>query len=254
MKDFSLSRMRGIKSEGLERLRSLTTRLPARTRPLHSLERNPSGISIIAEVKKSSPSAGAIRTVDASEQAHRYIAGGATALSVLTDDAFFGGSFDDLAEVCTAADVPVLCKEFIYFKEQIDCAYAHGADMALLIARTLSVEELGELYRHTMSLGMLPIMEVHHMEELENVLALRPSFIMVNSRNLETLAIGRTTAAITLSAIPEGITTIYASGIETRFDIGPLHHGFGVSYFLVGTALMRAQDPSASIRELCNVH
>ncbi len=146
----------------------------------------------------------------------------------------------------------MLCKEFVYFPEQVECACRAGADMVLLIARALTDSELGALYGRIEFLGMLPLVEVHRAEELARTRSLGCSVIMVNSRDLESLKIDRDEAARTLEATPTWITKILASGIESRTDI-EFFRGAGAETFLVGSALMRSTAPGEKIRELCDV-
>ena len=251
---FSLKGMEALKREELPALRRSLKELPARTRPRRRLEPGIGRIGVIAEIKKGSPSAGPIRAADPAAQARLYAAGGARALSVLTDGNFFSGSFEDLRHAAAACDLPVLCKEFVFFEEQIEAADLNGADMVLLIARTLSPERLAELYRFTLDRGLLPLVEVHGREELPPVLDLDPGFLLVNTRNLETLVLDRPLALETLKALTEGIEPVCASGIGTSGDIREIRSAAKVNLFLIGTSLMRAGDPQAMIKELCHVH
>jgi len=147
MKDaFDLDAMREIKRGELPEIRSLLGRRIPRERPVIPFRCAPrEDNGIIAEIKRSSPTRGDIRRVSPADQADLYISGGACALSVLTDSVFFGGSWRDLYSVALGSTVPVLCKEFIYYREQVDLAWCLGADMVLLIARVLSREELADL-------------------------------------------------------------------------------------------------------------
>jgi indole-3-glycerol phosphate synthase len=234
-----------------KRLRSLGDR----SRPYHPLlPPADGGTGIIAEVKKASPSHGAIAEVSSAVQAARYAQGGAAAVSVLVDRCFFGGSCDDLQETAAAVEVPVLCKEFIFFREQLDLAWMLGADMALLIARMLSDEELSGLFAHAKHLGLEPLVEIHETGELARVLRLGPSLVMANSRDLSTLELRPERAIAALQAVPEGVVTIYASGISSSKDIRAVRGRTGTRLFLVGTSIMQKGDPSSFIRELSDVH
>ncbi len=249
---FELSRMREIKESELGEVRARIGRISGRRRAVFRLSAD-NGSGVIAEIKKASPSEGSIRAVSVADRALRYLDGGAVAVSVLTDSKFFGGSYDDLADVAAAVTAPVLCKEFIYFKEQLDLAYLCGADLALLIARALDAKRLEELYRYALDLGMVPIVEAHHCDELPAVLALKPEFVMVNMRNLATLAIDTDTGFETLKSLPAGIVPICASGIESARDVSRIAAETGARMFLVGTALMRSDDPARMIRGMSDV-
>ncbi|TAL34467.1 MAG: indole-3-glycerol-phosphate synthase [Spirochaetes bacterium] len=249
---FSLDAMRARKLAELPALKKRLREAPARTRRLHGFAPAPGAVTVIAELKQASPSAGKIRTVEPVAQARAYERGGAGALSVLTDGSFFGGSYDDLEAVCASADLPVLCKEFVYFPEQVECAYRAGADMVLLIARALGARELRDLYARVAVTGMIPLVEIHESGELVKVLPLQAPLLMVNSRNLETLAIDRAAAARTLGEIPRNVGKIAASGIESRADMEPFLE-MGARGFLVGSALMKSADPASMIRELRDV-
>jgi indole-3-glycerol phosphate synthase len=249
---FDLRSMRAHKLAEIPTLRDRLRRLPARTRRMHEFAPAAGRVNIIAEVKKSSPSAGLIRNVDPASQAEAYLRGGACALSVLTDGSFFGGSFDDLEAVCAVTDLPVLCKEFVYFPEQVECAHRAGADMVLLIARALTDDEMRTLYAMIAVTGMLPLVEVHRAEELMRLHALDCTVVMVNTRDLGTLMIDRDEAARTLESAPPGMVKILASGIESRADI-EFFRGAGAETFLVGSTLMKSGEPDKKIRELCDV-
>ncbi len=252
---YSLAGMRDLKRSELPEIRKMISAAPDRTRPVFGFpEPAGSAMKIIAEVKKSSPSRGGISGVKPEEQAALYAEGGAAAISVLTDGNFFSGSWDDLAGVSGSAALPVLCKEFVYFEEQIDLAYLRGADMVLLIARALEHNELERLYTHAKKSGLTPLVEIHNPPELPLVLELGPEQIMVNMRNLETLRIDYITGFRTLGLLPEHVTGICASGIAARDDIITVHEKTGTRCFLVGTSLMEAADPREKLKELCNVY
>jgi indole-3-glycerol phosphate synthase len=252
-RQFNLRDMESLKKEECTGLRNLIARGIVRERPLHHISRRSDCNGIIAEIKPASPLAGEIKRVDPSAQAHRYMRGGACAVSVLTDMYFFGGEWSNLYSAAMAIDVPVLCKEFIFFREQIDVAWALGADMVLLIARAVSRERLQELFSYVSIRGMLPMVEVHHPDELDEVLALQPSHVLVNSRNLDTLAIDNVTAQKTVSLLPKDVIAVWASGIESAEDVKRIKNETGANFFLVGSALMKSDDPEAFLKELRNV-
>ncbi len=250
---FNLSHMPALKRRELADIRQRLRAVPPRSRTFEGASALAGKTGIIAEVKRSSPSVGAIAGGDAASIASRYERAGALAVSVLTDRTYFGGSWDDLAAAAGAVKTPVLCKEFIRFPEQIDLAAALGADLVLLIARMLSRRDLASLYRHALDAGIAPLVEVHDRRELDGALALSPQVLMVNTRDLVTLRMERETAFATLCAVPDGITRVCASGIESADDVRRAREHTGARVFLVGTALMRAADPEKLIGEMDRV-
>ncbi len=223
-----------------------------RKRPVYSL-RCDSSCNIIAEIKKASPTYGILKKVDPGIQAALYQDAGAKAVSVLTDNSYFGGSFDDLHTVTQTVTLPVLCKEFICCKEQIDLAYTLGADIILLIATMLSTHELEQLYAYTLKKGLLPLIEVHTLTELERVLHLQPEYLMVNVRNLSTLELEYDIAIATLQEIPHPVKKICASGIDSPDTLQRIKEHTGTTTFLVGTALMKSDNPCKLLKELSHV-
>ncbi|HXK64799.1 MAG TPA: indole-3-glycerol-phosphate synthase [Spirochaetota bacterium] len=249
---FSLAMMKRKKLQQRADVINLLQKFPKRNRPIFPLVCD-SSINIIAEVKKASPSAGTIKDVDPATQATLYQKAGAKAVSVLADSYYFNGSFDDVYHVADAVRLPVLCKEFICYPEQIDVAYSAGADMILLIASLLSSDELHYLFTYTTSKGLLPLIEVHTISELDSVLTLQPDYIMVNIRNLNTLELEYDIAIATLKSIPDNIQTICASGINNPETLQRIKEQTGTTTFLVGTALMKANDPQKLLQELSHV-
>jgi indole-3-glycerol phosphate synthase len=250
---FILSHMPALKRRELAEVRARLRAAPPRARALKGASVLAGKPGIIAEVKRSSPSAGAIADGNAASIASRYERAGALAVSVLTDRTHFGGSWDDLAAAAGVVRSPVLCKEFIRFPEQIDLAAALGADIVLLIARMLSRRDLASLYRHALSVGIAPLVEVHERGELDGALALSAEVLMVNTRDLGTLRMERETAFATLRAVPDGVTRVCASGIESADDVRRAREHTGARVFLVGTTLMRAADPERLIGEMDRV-
>lgn len=249
---FSLDHIKQKKYEDRGLVTEIVTHYKERKRPIHTFNWNGT-TSIIAEVKKASPSKGIIKKVDPVQQAILYQQAGAKAISVLTDRHYFGGSFEDLYHVANAVITPILCKEFFCYKEQIDAAYILGADMILCIDAMLTTEELYEMYNYTLSKGLLPLVEVHTVTQLENVLQLNPKIIMVNMRNLKNLSIDYTTGIETLKSIPHTITKICASSIDNPQLVHHIKEQTGTNIFLVGTALMQSEKPEHLLQELCNV-
>jgi indole-3-glycerol phosphate synthase len=245
--------MRAIKERELPEVHRLLERCIGRQRARYAFPPESLESGIISEIKKASPSEGGINDVPPAAQATRYGRGGACALSVLTDGNFFGGSWADLWSVADATDLPLLCKEFIYFEEQIDLADCLGADMVLLIARALEPERLRALYGRALRLGLVPLVEVHSADELPDVLELGPRCILVNSRNLETLAIDDEAAARAFEKIPEGVRGVWASGIGSAEDVAAVRDRTGARFFLVGTSLMKSKDPEKVLKEMGRV-
>ncbi len=213
--------------------------------------RDSSRVPVIAEIKRISPSEGALKTgVDVPDQARSYEAGGAAALSVLTDETFFGGRLQDLTTAREAVSVPVLRKDFILDRVQLYESRAAGADAVLLIAAALKPILLKELFLEARELGMASVVEVHHESELDAVLKLQPQIVGINNRDLTTLNVDLETSIRLRPLIPEGIVAIGESGIKSPEDVKRLLHA-GLDAFLVGTALMRSPDPEAALRDLC---
>ena len=255
MKKFVLSEMKKIKERELPEAKNIIAEKGSRHKKHYSIQdKLTSPVNIIAEIKKSSPSAGIINeAVAPSAQANHYMSAGAAAVSVLTEKNYFNGSILDIEKAGSGINIPVLCKDFIYFEEQIKAAYLCGADMILLIARALEDNELKRLYRICLETGITPLIEVHHSSELENVIPLNPELILVNMRNLETLEMDYSTGIGTLLKIPPEIKTISASGINTAEDIKRIKNKTGTDTFLIGTSLMKQPDPGLFIQELKNV-
>ncbi len=250
---YSLSNMKELKSRELPGLRNLLARCIMREKDYFCAHNILEKSGIIAEIKFASPSKGQIQNVDVAEQACKYHRGGACAISIITDGNFFGGCWSALYRVAKEISLPILCKEFIFFEEQIDVAWMLGADLVLLIARALEKSRLKELYEYAIRRALVPLVEVHHPDELDAVLALHPSHVLVNARNLETLHMEADVAFSTWSMIPEEHTKIWASGIESRDDMKKIKEATGARLYLVGTALMRSEQPEQFLKELRDV-
>lgn len=193
-------------------------------------------INIIAEIKESSPSAGLIRKINLDEIVPIYKKY-ASAISVLTDEKFFSGSFERLKNVCDMVDMPVLCKDFIIDKIQIDKAYSCGADVVLLIVRILGYDKLKALYEYTKELGMDAIVEIHNIDEAEMAKELHCDIVGVNSRDLDTLDISLDRALSILKMLDKSVLKIAESGIRTKDDIEYLK-GY-CNGFLIGEHLLK---------------
>ena len=206
--------------------------------------------AVIAELKKASPSKGLLREdFDPGAIARDYAAGGAAALSVLTDEAFFQGADHHLAEARSAAGLPVLRKDFVIDPYQVYEARALGADCILLIVAALGDAQLNDLAGLAVHLGMDVLVEVHDAADLERAAHLEPLPLGINNRDLRTFETTLDTTLALIERIPAGRTVITESGIHTRADVARLRAA-GVHGFLVGEAFMRAARPGGKLREL----
>ncbi len=211
-----------------------------------------SKLSVIAEVKRSSPSKGALAKIsDPAELALRYQAGGATAVSVLTEGRKFGGSLADLDAVRSAINIPILRKDFMVDDYQIFESRAHGADIVLLIVAALSDLQLSEFYAIAKSLGMQVLVETHTSEEVERALLLDPEIIGVNARDLTTLKIDLGAFDKLAKAIPAGKIKVAESGISSVAEVISYRNS-GAEAILVGEALVKDGDPAQMIQNFIN--
>ena len=210
-------------------------------------------VRLIAEVKGSSPAAGTIRAeFDPAAIARAYVAAGAAAVSVLTDERFFRGADDHLVRVRAAVGAPVLRKDFTLDAYQVYEARALGADAVLLIAAILDRAALAELASLAGDLGMAALVEAHTAPEVQTALAVRAALVGINNRNLDTLETSLDVARRLRPLVPPGVTVVAESGIDERRDVEEMAR-LGVHAVLVGTALMRSADPGARVRELLGV-
>ena len=203
----------------------------------------PGALRLIAEFKRQSPSAGAIRpgaTVEEVVQA--YAAAGAACLSILTDGPGFGGSLVDLETARIAVPLPVLRKEFIVDSYQVVEARAHGADAVLLIAECLDDCHLRSLYREILDLGMTPLVELHDEENLPRVLDLGATLVGINNRNLATMTTDLDHVLRLRARVPDDVVLVAESGIKTRGHVERLAAA-GIDAMLVGESLLREPDP-----------
>jgi len=235
-----------IVAEARERVAALRSR----ERELARAAADADGVALIAEVKRASPSAGAIATdADPASQARAYGAAGASVVSVLTEPAHFGGSLDDLRAVRAAVDPPLLRKDFLVDADQVLEARAAGADTALLIAAGVDDEALGALLVAARDLGMEPLVESHTDGDLDRVLATDARIVGVNARDLESLDVDVAAALERMRRIPSDRIAVFESGIRSRDDVTRAIDA-GASAILVGETLMRAGDPAAAARVL----
>jgi indole-3-glycerol phosphate synthase len=227
----------------------VTASAPAPTRSLHAALTQ-SGIAVIAEFKRRSPSAGILREgAKVDEIVRAYERGGASALSVLTEESSFGGSLEDLRVARQLCELPVLRKDFIVDEYQLIEARMAGADAVLLIVAALEAVTLARLHDAAQGLGLEVLVEVHDHDELDRALGVGARLIGVNNRDLRDFSVdvGRTT--LLRGAIPDGIAVVSESGIAEAGQLRSLEQE-GVDAVLVGESLMRAGDPQRALREL----
>ncbi len=208
------------------------------------------GLTLIAEFKRSSPSAGEIRPgAGVREIVEAYARGGAAAISVLTEERRFGGSLDDLREARSATPLPILRKDFIVDPYQIWEAALAGADAVLLIVAALSDHDLDLLYREAQELDLDCLVEVHDEEELDRALESGAEVVGINNRNLKTFEVDLESTNELCADVPAGKTVVSESGYERRDQLEELER-IGVDAVLIGETLMRSGDPEAMVREL----
>jgi len=211
-------------------------------------------VTVIAEIKRRSPSAGRLAgpDTDVAVLAGALATGGAAALSVLTEELHFGGSLEDLARVAAAVRVPVLRKDFLLDPAQLYEARAAGASAVLLIARVLEPARLDALVRLAAELGMASLVEVHAEAELAAAVAARPAAVGVNARDLDTLAMDPRTVERLLPAVPASAVAVAESGLATRADVARVA-ARGADAVLVGSAISGAADPAAALATLIGI-
>jgi indole-3-glycerol phosphate synthase len=220
----------------------------ARGRFRQALSRPP--MRVIAEFKRRSPSAGALRErADVQEIVRAYERGGASALSVLTEGPHFGGSLEDLRLARAASKLPVLCKDFIVDPYQLREAHAAGADAVLLIVAALQRAELGELHERARGMGLDVLVEVHDEQELEVALELGAEVIGINNRDLRDFSVDVERTSRLAARVPDNITLVSESGIARAQQLRDLS-AEGVHAVLIGESLMRAPDPEGALRAL----
>ncbi len=219
-------------------------------RPFAAALRGGPGLSIIAEHKRRSPSAGLIRDdLGLEDVVSAYERGGARALSILTERVGFGGTLEDLDRARRASVLPILRKDFIVDPYQVTEAYFGGADAILLIVAALHPEVLGELHAQATALGLGVLVEVHDAAELEIAARLAPEVIGINNRDLTTLRVDTERTFELLAGVPAGTVTVSESGWRTADELVRLRRA-GVDAVLIGEALMRSPDIEAACRTL----
>ena len=233
----------------LEQLQKDLEQAPAPRDFLAALTSN-AGVSLIAEVKRASPSKGLIREdFEAVKIATEYEANGASCISVLTDEHFFQGHLDYLRSVRSAVQIPVLRKDFILDPYQVFEARVAGADAVLLIAECLNETTLCQLHDQIVELGMTPLVELYEEENLQAVLKSGAKLIGVNNRDLRTFEVDLNHTVRMKEKLPKDRTIVGESGIFTAEDVALLA-GAGVDAMLVGESLMRAPDIGQAVRDL----
>jgi len=249
----------GVRAD-LERRQALVTLDALKERAAHrpagrdgfSALRRDDGVTVIAEVKRSSPSKGALAAIDdPAALAADYESGGAAMISVLTEERRFGGTLADLDAVRAAVDIPVLRKDFIVSSYQLWEARAHGADLALLIVAALEQPALVSLIERAVTIGLTPLVEVHDAEEVSRALDAGARVIGVNARDLRTLEVDRSTFGRLAPGIPDNLVKVAESGVRGPHDLIEYARA-GADAVLVGESLVTGRDPRAAVHELVN--
>lgn len=202
-----------------------------------AFQREDRATRLMLEIKPSSPSLGVLQAAPDIEALATIYAQAGVAISVLTDQKYFGGSLENLTQVQKICNLPVLCKDFIVDPYQVYEARLAGASAVLLIVKSLTDLELSELTTLIRSLGMTPLIEIQNEEELQRSLAVEPTILLINNRNLQTLDMDMTTTKRLAPLTPAGILKVSASGIEKRTDINALQPY--CDGFLIGSSLMK---------------
>jgi indole-3-glycerol phosphate synthase len=238
----------------LDELKEMSLRAPQALDGVGALRPGGAGqqrpVTVIAEVKRSSPSKGMLAAIgDPAGLARDYEVGGASVISVLTEKRRFGGSITDLVDVRAAVDVPVLRKDFIVTPYQIWEARAHGADLVLLIVAALEQPTLVSLVERVHSLGMTALVECHEAGEIDRAVDAGARVIGVNARDLRTLEVDRSTFARVVDRIPDSIVKVAESGIRGPHDVLEYARA-GADAVLVGESLVTGGDPRAAVADL----
>jgi len=238
----------------MDELAELNQALPKPPSFLKALKRPDGQLAVIAEIKRRSPSAGAIKeNVSALDQAHRYRAAGASALSILTDEKFFGGTLADLTAVTkdfakTPPALPCLRKDFMVHPIQVHQARSAGASAILIIVRALSDPEIESLHHAATAAGLDVLFEIHNFEELTRATQHKAKIIGVNNRDLAVFKTDLSLSEQLMPHFPKGVIAVSESGITTPADARRVRRA-GAHAVLVGEALMRADDPATLIRD-----
>jgi indole-3-glycerol phosphate synthase len=232
----------------LDQLKEMAGRAPSPKDPMAALKGE--DVAVIAEVKRASPSKGAMAAIaDPAALAIDYEAGGASVISVLTESRRFAGSLADLTSVKAAVSVPVLRKDFVVTSYQLWEARAHGADMVLLIVAALEQNALVSLVERACSIGLVPLVEVHTEDEVERAVAAGATVIGINARDLGTLEVDRGTFARLAPHVPDGVVKIAESGVRGPHDL-LAYAAAGADAVLVGESLVTGKDPRSAVADL----
>jgi indole-3-glycerol phosphate synthase len=245
-----LAEILATKASEVEALRGRTFPVGPPRRPL-SLAREPGApLRLITEIKRRSPSAGALSVVlGVGERAAAYERAGASMLSVLCDERYFDGAFEHLAEARAACSLPLLCKEFVIDESQLDAARSFGADAVLLIVRCLSSERVTALVHAARERELEPFVEVATDEEVDIALDAGATLIGVNVRDLDTLGLDHARAARILEALPPSVVSVHLSGLRSAEAVANVAKSRAHAA-LIGETLMREDDPTALLEQL----
>jgi indole-3-glycerol phosphate synthase len=231
------------------RSRRLPVPPPRRAVALHRAE-NAGRLSLIAEIKRRSPSAGKLSTtLGVAERAAAYERAGASMLSVLCDERFFDGAYEHLTQARAVTSIPLLCKEFVIDLAQLDAARAFGADAVLIIVRCVTPQQTRELVAGAEARELVPLVEITSLEELSVALDAGARVIGVNARDLDTLTMDAERATRVIAAIPDGVVRVHLSGLSKPEDLQRLRQT-PADAALVGEALMRLDDPEPLLGSL----
>jgi indole-3-glycerol phosphate synthase len=234
----------------LDVLKELAQRRPSAKDAVAALRGGSGAVTIISEVKRSSPSKGALASIaDPAGLAAEYEAGGAAVVSVLTEQRRFGGSLADLDAVRAAVDVPILRKDFIVTPYQVWEARAHGADLVLLIVAALEQNVLTSLVERVHSLGMTALVEAHDREEAQRAVDAGARVVGINARNLHDLQVDRSVFAKVVDVVPESIVRVAESGVRGPHDVLDYARS-GADAVLVGEALVTGGNPRAAVADM----
>ena len=236
------------RSVPLERLKEVARQTASPRDALAALSGD--DVAVIAEVKRASPSKGALAAIaDPATLAMDYEAGGARVISVLTEPRRFGGSLEDLAAVREAVNVPLLRKDFVISSYQLWEARSRGADMVLLIVAALEQNALVSLVERAVSIGMVPLVEVHTEQELDRALDSGARVIGINARNLATLKVDRGVFSRLAPRVPDGLIKVAESGVRGPHDL-LAYAAAGADAVLVGESLVTGKDPRSAVADL----
>ena len=222
---------------------------PSKKKTLKSSLANDKELSIIAEIKSKSPSVKQLPERNLSQQIKDYEAYGANAISILTDERYFGGSFERLQQLSKQTSLPVLCKDFMIDEIQVDVAKTAGASIILLIVNILTDEQLHRLYQYACQLDLEVLVEVHDSQELQRAYELNPEIIGINNRDLKRFVTDVEHTNQILGHKKDGFYYISESGIHSQKDVAKIIHS-GIDGLLIGEALMKCDDLSEFLPQL----